>query len=316
MAQDWTAKNQFNNRKQEPRLEDLIGMVKFEPNTFYRARFLGPMFRYAEHWIKIRKKDGGTANIRKLCLSFDPESGEFSKPCPYCKNCESTPRISVLQNAIIRAEQKREPRKLPKPTSSEMKEVKVWAGKKLFRLKSKDSETWTPVGVTRFPSSAAQRIADISALNVKQKKDGSNVAYGPDHEKYGFDIMIKHDPNAAPANQYFIQKEARSPLTDVELAYLIWKLDSEKRETFETAEKEAANMMKRLIVKRDGKEVDLNAGVGNEEKGSKSSKKKDKYARNNNNDDDVDLEDLKSSKKADKKKKKKKKKKSSDSLGF
>lgn len=303
MAKSWTDQKEFDNKSKEPRLDELIPIRKLKPGAFERFRFIGPKFAFAEHWIGIRKKNGETVKIRKLCHSFDQVSGEFKNECPYCSILGDKPRKKFLTCAIDRAAEKNKPRRAPTPKPSESKTVKLWDGESKGRIKDKSSDSWTPVTVLGLPTSAGGKIYDIVALNTKTI-NGETVMFGPEHAKYGFDVMIKHDSSRSPAEQYSIQKAKRTPLTDEEKQYLLWKLDIEKPESPEAALKEAKSMgSRRVSYDKDGKAYD-NFITGSDEKKSK---------KGSSNKDDIDLDDMEEDD-APKKSKNKSKSKSKDKV--
>jgi hypothetical protein len=301
------------------RMDAVVDMHKFTNAEFETFRFIGPARDEAIHWIKFRSKEGKVVSVPKTCLAYDHATGEFSKPCPYCKMLENTPRVEVYQNAISRKAQRNEPRQKAKPTKSESQEVKLWDGKSKGKLKTKSSDAWTPVKVVRLTSSVAAKISDLAALNIHRTKDGEKAAYGPEHRKHGFDLILKYDDaKKNPSDKYFIQKDKVRPLTQDEREYLLWKLDVTEVESYEKAEAEARKFLKTLVISKkteDGKYIDVDANRSVESSGevddTGKKKKKDRKA-SQETEDDLDLEDLEEKPK----KKKKKKKKKSKSFGF
>ena len=272
---DWTNKSSmFQNREKRPRLDELVDIHKFASGEFYTLRAVGPPNVYSEHWVKFNTKTNKTVSIRLLCRSsFKKKTGE-PEDCPYCTLLEDRSRPVALQNFIVRKHQEAEPRKTVPPSGSEATSVKLWDGKSLGHIKRKTSKAWTPVRVGRLPSSLARLIMDISALNTAvDKKTGEIRSYGPDHPRYGFDIVVKWQENEAPASQYFVQKESRTPLTETEKGYLLYDLACEKPETLEEATANARRIAKGLIRNIDGKDV-----VGLDLPGDAKTSTKDPFA--------------------------------------
>lgn len=302
---NWTKSGSFStNRGKAPRLEELIDLVKLKPKKFTYLRPIGPAHFYAEYWIEIKTNSGKFIKIRKISPTFNSKTMDFDTPCPYMEKCGAQPRIIALINAIDRKEQKNEPRRKSKPTKEEREVHKIDGGK--YRFKSKDSETWSPVGAYRITSSAGGKIQDIAAINRKKNKKTGNVeAFGPEDAVNGFDLAIKFDPDRAPAEQYSVQKHENTKLTDEEKEYHIQNIWAEKPEKLADAIKEAESLASRMVVRdSDGEIVET----------KKSSKGKGTSKPDYLSDlDDEDVEDdepkkKKKSKDADSSKKKKKKK--------
>lgn len=268
MASLWADKKQWRTKREKaPRLEELLGLHKFENGKFYKMRLIGDPHIFFEHWIKVKKNDGGIAKVRKLCI--DPESAQANNhdesKCPYCTLLRNKPRMVVLQNMIDRQLQKNEPRTRAEPTKAERKSG----------LKSKSSETWTPVVVGRLPGTVARKINDYTSNNTRpSKKTGELVAYGPEHPKFGFDLTMKWEDGVEPANQYMVDRDKKTKLTEDEAEYLVWDLKVEKLEDVEAATKEAKSMGSRLIreVKNEktGKYEDQFDPIGGSAKGKGS----------------------------------------------
>jgi len=223
--------------KDSVRLENLVELLKLKPNKWVTIRILpNDIFPIKEHWIDIVTKSKKEVRIPKICVSFDPakEADKDGVNCPYCT--VNNGGISYLVNVIHRGLQEDEPKKKGKPTKTEAK----------TGFKVKDSETWTPVVVARFPSSLVKKIQSLKDLN-KVKKDGKTTTYGASHAKYGFDIDIKYDPDASGTDKYQVQKGERSSITDEEKEYLVYDLnesllDALGRETPKEAKKELGRM--------------------------------------------------------------------------
>ena len=246
----WAKPGRFANRQKQPKLEDLLPIKKFKSGIFYTERFIGPPHTFAEHWPRIITKAGKEVGVRKLCLSYDHESGEFKGGCPYCDVLGDNPKIITLQNSIDRKAQRNEPRDDRKtaPIKSETRLHTLGDGREYY-FKDKDSETWTPVFPLRLTSGPCQSIGNYAAINKHTTKSGAEKVFVPEHPSKGFDIKIKYDENASPANAYFVSKEKNTRFTEDEVEYLIYKLDVEAPETLAVAQKNAEELSSKLAPK-------------------------------------------------------------------
>ncbi len=294
--------------KDSVKLDEVIELHKFPADEWSQIRCLpGKILPVKRHWISIiAGKDKKEITIPRYCIAFDPNhEGEPRKDakgkevkCPYCdlthgKDGSARYEFFYLGNAIIRELQEDEPRKKAEHTKEEKK-----SGFKDIRSKS-----WTPARVCRFTSTMASRIQEIGEGNTaKDKKSGTKKAFDVTHEKYGCDIRVKFKPKAPGTDKYSIDKDERTPLTEDEKAYLVWKLDETLLDvTGRMDAKQALEDFKRMeIVGGDTPSDDddddgdgYSLGDDDEPKKGKKGKKKSKAF----SDDDEDDEDDKPKKK-------------------
>lgn len=251
---DWT-KDRIGGGDKTPMLSDLAETLNLKDGKPHTVRAIGPARRVARHWFEVMKKDGGgKARFPKLCLAYNSDSGEFDGKCPYCDIDPNTPRIEVHQNFIDRKLQEDAPRKIKPPRGSE-KELVRHMGEKMFLKESKSSESWTPVRLAALSTSPARKIADYTEVNKRKTEDGPQV-FGPNHPRYGFDVIIKFDGSRSPAEQYSVMKDENTKLTDEERKYLRWPLDLEKPDSLKDAKKEAERIAAKLVGKEDDEDED------------------------------------------------------------
>ena len=251
---DWT-KDRIGGGDKTPMLSDLAETLNLKDGKPHTVRAIGPARRVARHCFEVMKKDGGgKARFPKLCLAYNSDSGEFDGKCPYCDIDPNTPRIEVHQNFIDRKLQEDAPRKIKPPRGSE-KELVRHMGEKMFLKESKSSESWTPVRLAALSTSPARKIADYTEVNKRKTEDGPQV-FGPNHPRYGFDVIIKFDGSRSPAEQYSVMKDENTKLTDEERKYLRWPLDLEKPDSLKDAKKEAERIAAKLVGKEDDEDED------------------------------------------------------------
>jgi hypothetical protein len=122
-----------------------------------------------------------------------------------------------------------EPRKKPPLTPKELK----------TGFKEPDSESWTPVRIIVLPPSVIQKLGSFSSIN-KHRVMGKNEEFEILDEKYGRDIFISYNKDAAGSAKYDVQLGDVTPLTREEKKYLTYDLASVyKPESVEQAEREA-----------------------------------------------------------------------------
>lgn len=220
---------------------DLLDLSKHD-GKFVPIRFIGGLVAYTMHWVSIQKRDGEWTNIPKICLSYDPDTMDYDpqRRCPYCeaaakfrsmevtvkvkgrKNNPVSTNTDYLYNAINRELQEEI---TPKIATQEEADS---------GFKVKDSKSRTPVQVVRLTKSLANKLKDLKNLNVHlvpvKGKGGetkkSRVAQDLSHPKYGIDVFLKYDSKADAANAYSVQKDAVTPLTDEEVEFLRWDIES------------------------------------------------------------------------------------------
>lgn len=287
-----------NNRE---KLSDLVDTVEYPDGEYGSYRCIGKPRATAMHWLntKAKPKDGKPASKKPVsfpvvCLGFDPDTMEVDpKKCPYCTELEVNPRIEVRQNVIDRQEQENEPRRKQPLAKSELRFVK-WNGGEHRVKAGKGKGGWTPDRVLNATPLIGKQIKEIASLN-KVKINGEKKIFGPEHPKYGFDVMIKYNPKAkTPNDMYIVQKGETTPLTKEELEYPIWDIPVHKAESFESAQKQAKRI-KPFLTDREGTLLFPDAGK-EEKKGKKKNQFKDNF------DEDEDIEDDEDDKRSKKRK--------------
>lgn len=200
--------------------DELVDVLKLPPKKYMSLRLIGQAFLYGGHWVKTKTKEGKPSQFYAPCLAFDSETGKHdsTKKCPWCDHEGEEVRFAVdtWTNAIVRDLQKKKPAEVEEPTEEELESG----------FKSKDSESWTPVLAFRMGTSVVRSVKELRELNTVDTDEGTK-AFGMTHPKYGCDIQIKHNPDAAPAQQYTVQKGGEpTPLKKSERGYLIWDLSN------------------------------------------------------------------------------------------
>ena len=286
--------NPQSTRSRAPMPHELADMLDWPKNGDpVNVRIIGDVVGYGIHKVKVTKRDGSETTINKPCLAYDAEtdSVDSTKPCPYCKLPTGQYEIQYnshlyFANVIVRELQENTPRKMPQMSVKEKK----------TGIKELDSSSWTPVRVMRIPSTLAQRLKKLGERNlVIDPKTKAKKAFDVNHPKYGFDLEVSFDKNATPANMYSADKtesptgEKRSPLTEEELAYLVYDLT--KLYTIEDmaeAKKEAKSLNDRWYGTDADEDDEDEKPRGKKAKPSRSSKP----SRSRDDDDDMDDDDM------------------------
>ena len=202
-----------------PKPGELVDILQYSIK-YTTIRLFGEVFAYGGHWVQTKTRDGKKAQFYTPCTAFDPETGrrDTSKKCAWCDHEGPEVRFAVdyYSNGILRREQKAKPERLPKPTAEEVE----------TGFKVKGTDTWTPVKAIRMSTSVIRGVKELKELNVHENAEGTSVAYSVSHPKFGMDVMIKKDENAAPANMYSVQRGENRPLTKEERQYLTWDLSN------------------------------------------------------------------------------------------
>lgn len=273
------------------RLDDLVDIYKWPKRKFKTFRLLpNELLPVKQHWVNIiAGKDKREVSIPKFCVSFDPKTEEDKEgvECPYCKLAGQRTDYFYLVNAISREAQEDKPGKTAKLTKSERE----------TGFKDPESEAWTPVVVLRVKNSLAKKIKGLKELN-KHKVKGATKLFTVTDEKYGADINIKFDPDAAGTDMYQAQLADKTALTEEEKAYLVWDLTEELivkagRESLKEAKKEIARMEIVDAEETEDDEDDDKPAKGKKKpvKGKKSSKDDEDEDELDEDDDDIDLDD-------------------------
>lgn len=227
-------------RSNKPKVSDKIEIYEIPPKKWVTLRLHGPTFSYCTYWVRVKKKDGKWTKFPVDSPSYDPKTQDFdtTKYDPWIElwkrqQSDGTKKEDMLIqvdtkfyiDAISRAAQKNEPRSKPGHSKSEKK----------TGFKEKGSDSWTPNVALRLPGGAVEKVKKVSGMNtVTSSKTGATRSYPVSHEKYGCDIRIYYDPDAAPANKYEVQfVDKKTPLDEEELAYLKWDLSDLANEATE-----------------------------------------------------------------------------------
>ena len=214
-----------------PQVKELVSLLEFS-DKFTTLRLVGKLFAYGTHWVNVKKRDGSRTSFPTACLAFDPETGQrdSTKQCPWCDHEREHPQpkdqadrnkffgssfsTDYYVNAISRTLQKRIGTTLDTPTKLEAK----------TGFKQKDSDTQTPFVVLRLTPSLVRSIKGLKELNVHEDENCDSTAYAITHPKFGCDVSIKYDKDAAGAAKYPVQIGSAAPLKAVEKKFLQWDL--------------------------------------------------------------------------------------------
>ncbi len=301
-----TIKPKQAGRKDEVKIDDVLGIFKFPEGEFAEVRFIpGPILALKQHWIKIRGgKDKREIKVPRWCIAFDPVTeGPNGKKCPYCElstgqDGAQQESIKYYANAIIRDMQENEPRKKVAPSKEERKSGFIQAGSKAF----------TPIRVVALTPTLAQKLQDLEQLNThKDKKTGKKKSFPLSHPVYGKDVSIKFDNSKAGSDKYNVVPGEKTKLTDEEKEYLVWNLNPDVLDKLGLkSEKEAKEDFKRMDViggdePEDDDDDEDSGGRRLGAKGKKAAKGKGK-SRDDDDEDDEDDEDDRPSKKSKAKK--------------
>jgi hypothetical protein len=283
-----------NNSDRSPGVGDLVEVYSFTPKKWISLRLLSGLHSTAVYWVRTKTKSGKDTKFPTVCPSYDPETQErdSEKYDPWRdlqreeydnaqdsdmdkEKARSQARIQYSQNfwmqAIVRGLQKQQPGRLPKPTAEERKSG----------FKDKDSDSWTPVRAVRIGKSLAGKIQKLKSLNTVESKSGAVKAFAVNDQKYGRDVRVYFDPDAAPADQYQVQLgDKRSPLDEDEQAYLLQDL--------ETATEKAMTVANEKEIRRDFESWAHRNSV--KLKTSKAKKSDDNEQEDYDSDDDFDDE--------------------------
>ena len=286
---NWSDMNIPSGTSDRKRLDEFFEKLEFKNKVWKPIRLVGAVFAFAEAWIKIKAKSGKIVSFPKYSRDLNPVTGKWEKNgCPYREGGVEF-RIRFLSNVIDRNVQDNEPKKKKKLSKSERK----------TGFKDPKSSSWTPVRVYTVPNMSAQQIQGWSETNKKiNKKTGVAKAYGLEHEKFGRDIQVKYNKDAAPASMWQLDKGKRTPLTDEEKEYLLWNLKFAVESMWDDKSK----------ARKEWERIKENLVDENEDEDEKPKKKKrNKELEDIDEDDMMDLEDIGDKKKKKKGKKKKKK---------
>lgn len=321
---DWSKDKLGGDRA--PRLGDKAPQLDLpDGGDFKEVRMIGPSKRVAKHMLPVFKQDGTAVmkngqqvKIPKVCLAYNHKTNEYEGKCPYCDIDPATPKVEVHTNVIDRELANdfnaKKYKKLRSKKESKKREMEGVDGEWNI-ADGMASKKLTPVRYWVIKSSVGGKISDYTALNKKKNKEGKTKVYGPSHEKYGFDMNVKFDKSKAGSEMYSCVKADRTELSEEELDYLLWDVNTDAPEDMKTAKKEAESFAKRMKAgAKAAGESDDDDDDDDDKKKSKSKKSKGKKndAEDDDWNEDDDFEDDDDDKKSKKSKSKSKSKKSKD----
>ena len=220
-----------SNTEKLPQVKEIVSLLEFS-DKFTTLRLVGKLYAYGTHWVNVKKRDGSRTSFPTACLAFDSETGQrdSTKKCPWCEHEREHPQpkdqadrnkffgsrfsTDYYVNAISRSLQKRIGTTVDTPTKHEAK----------TGFKQKDSDTQTPFVVIRLTPSLVRSIKGLKELNVHEDENGDSTAFAVTHPKFGRDVAIKYDKDAAGPAKYPLQIGSDAPLKAVEKKFLQWDL--------------------------------------------------------------------------------------------
>jgi hypothetical protein len=251
---DWGDINPRTRNRNSTKVSDTVDELDLPDGApgYKRVRAIGPIWSYAGHWFAAIAQTGKEYNTVRLCLNYNAATEEFNQNgCPYCMaDPDDEPSINYLGNFIDRALEAAEPMQKPRPQPEEMKPEIIGSPNdpNPFRclLKTKGSPTWTPVRVWRATSANATKLKNFKEINARVRRDGQRFIFPINHLQYGMDILLKYDSSLSRANQYDIQRDQPSAITEKERKFHMWRLDGMQAEPLEKATKDWNWLRQRL----------------------------------------------------------------------
>jgi hypothetical protein len=299
-------------REKAPRVDELVDLVELNAK-FTTVRIVGDLYAYGIHWVKTKRRDGSLTQFPVGCSAFDPDTGQrdSTKECPWCSHMAEHPEpkdanarkghigvsfaVDYYTNVIMRSLQK----KITTPEEPSRTEAKSG-------FKDKESDTPTIFRVLRLTAGTIRTIRGLRDLNVHEGEDGESNAYPVSHPKYGADIALKYDDDAAGAAKYPVQLGQQSPLKKSEKGFLQWDisnlisvpdLKTQESEYAAWAERMGFGKKKKKPVQADDEDDDTGSGLDDDEDEAPKAKTKKKPTRNYDEDDEEELPKAKSKKK-------------------
>lgn len=288
----------------------------FDPKTrqgYTKLRPIGNFVSFAEHWVQYIGDDGKWYAKPLPCTKFNPEVGDYddTRSCAVCDvrkklrkvhkdglkiNTGSYEKdmfgvdVKFIQNVIVRDDVDDVTPKIATDEERESGFIK------------KSTKSRTPVQVWIFSNATARKVNEVQSLNahsVPLKKDGKKskeTRIMPlSHKVYGRDIIVKFDDNQIPANKYSVQKDDANALTEEELNYLVWDIQSyAKTKSPEDAEKAIADS-REFLAKTYGKflnDFDLETYIENAGSTEEPEVKKPKQKKKVKDEDIAALDDI------------------------
>lgn len=287
-------------REKAPRVEELVDLMELG-DRYATVRIASPLFAYGIHWVKTKRKDGSLTSFPIACSAFDSDTGQrdSTKKCPWCDHMSEHPEpkdmnarkgfigvsfaVDYYVNVISRALQK----KITEPETPTKEEQKTG-------FKSKESDTPTIFRVLRLTAGVIRAIKGLKDLNVREV-DGESQAYAVSHPKYGADISLKYDKDAAGAAKYPVQMGAPSIIKKSEKAFLPWDISNlVTTPSLEVQKSEYAAWAERMGFKKKGKkkedieEDDEDVGLDDEDDEDEPKPKKKTAVKTKSKYDDED----------------------------
>lgn len=212
-----------NDRK--PTMRDVLPQVEWPKNAkFLRVRLYPGVVPVGFHDYPLYRKDGSPVisekykkhtTIPKICLAFNPETGEKDPDvdCPYC-DAELYFKIEYWGEGVVEELKDKLPAKA-KPSKAEQRTG--------FKDRENDGSA-TPVAPFRYTSKVFDRLKGLKQLN-KVTIDGEKIPVGVDDEENGCWINMNFDEAGTGDGKYGLQKDEREPLEAVDEDYLRWDIE-------------------------------------------------------------------------------------------
>lgn len=267
------------SREKTKRIDEVFGLFDFgkAKGRFMTFRILDtaiePFVSIAQIWLtKTIVKEGKNKEVRypRLACNWDPINGEFTSDDkdPFMRLGKEIAGFNApfYVQAICRELQERK-KKWPTAT-----------GKKAYFSHDADveaSKQKTPVRVLALPAGVVadlgNKFKQLNTVVIKGKKEERDLT----DKKYGRDVSILYDPDAAGGKKYSIQVGDRTPLTEEELSYLKWDLVGLTQEHFTQKQTydEALAEMKREFGDSESADDYIDDDEDDENLGKKKSKK-------------------------------------------
>lgn len=166
------------------------GFTRFkieQKNKYYQLRLVGGVFNTGQHWVKFTNAQGQPKQYPTDCHNWNHDTCSPGTGCPVCaEGIKVNPRYWM--NAIDREKQR--------------------------------MGVNNPVVVLDIPPMIFNQIRDYKQLNIGP----DNQMYSAAHPDFGFDLYIKKSSDPKMGG-WEITKGERSPLTDIERAYMLFEID-------------------------------------------------------------------------------------------
>lgn len=203
----------INRGNDGPRITDFFDMMEFPDAKLRTVRPVGDIVIQRTHWINIISKEGKKVRLPITCIAYDLEDNP--RPDVRCAFCEVNHKArqtyywNVIDSKLVASA----PRRLPPLSRKEQRTGR----------KEKGSDSWTPIRVWGFPTTAAETVKQLTQSN-KDKKDQMREL---SDATFGRAIDVSKNTNAAsPANFWNVQRADQQwrRLSEDELQYLTYDL--------------------------------------------------------------------------------------------